>query len=160
MSDNTDFQLKPGEFWSNGILHGWTGKKCPKCEGMGLTSRWGDICRSCGGTGDEHGPLPEQLKPKLFAEAPRKPIHDDLSFEFTPERNFVYYRSHFVVKDLEVERLTPNPGWHYVVDFRLHLKKFWFDGLRWHKHGLTQTPERMREIGYVYSHGVPFGSVK
>jgi hypothetical protein len=37
---------------------GWTGRKCPHCNGTGLISDdSGGSCPHCGGTGDEYGPL-------------------------------------------------------------------------------------------------------
>jgi hypothetical protein len=48
--------LNPGESIVNGVLHGWTGNKCPKCNGIGDATE-GTPCTACGGTGDEYGPL-------------------------------------------------------------------------------------------------------
>lgn len=43
----------------NGILQGWTGKKCPRCGGDGMaydaTADNDRPCPKCGGTGDEYG---------------------------------------------------------------------------------------------------------
>ena len=56
------YDLKGGESWIDGLLHGWTGRECPICKGQGLAS--GDYverpCLGCGGTGEEHGLMPIQ----------------------------------------------------------------------------------------------------
>lgn len=36
--------------------NGWTGRKCPDCEGSGRGGDYDTPCGSCGGTGDEWGP--------------------------------------------------------------------------------------------------------
>lgn len=58
------YQLKGGEEWQDGVLHGWTGRKCEACKGHG--ERYNQMCDSdarcmnCGGTGDEWGVMPVQ----------------------------------------------------------------------------------------------------
>jgi DnaJ-class molecular chaperone len=46
---------------ADGTLHGWTGRKCPECNGTGEvpTEHSHGACRGCGGTGEEYGPIPE-----------------------------------------------------------------------------------------------------
>jgi DnaJ-class molecular chaperone len=62
------YKLKGGEAVIRGVLHGWTGRKCPRCKGTGQVRRLNTSdystderrCMSCGGTGDEHGVMPVQ----------------------------------------------------------------------------------------------------
>jgi hypothetical protein len=56
------YQLKGGEEWINGVLHGWTGNKCPSCGGHG-EKHDGSTCNECGRTGDEWGVMPTQPAP-------------------------------------------------------------------------------------------------
>lgn len=55
--------LKFGQIRVHGTLHGWTGNDCPKCKGTGEDFSDENAprtsCGWCGGTGDEHGPIPE-----------------------------------------------------------------------------------------------------
>lgn len=53
------YDLKGGEEWVEGILHGWTGKKCSACGGCGETNER-KLCNNCGGTGDDYGVMPIQ----------------------------------------------------------------------------------------------------
>lgn len=58
------YELKGGEEWIEGILHGWTGNLCKACKGYGEAYepvRDADgPCRACSGTGDEYGIMPVQ----------------------------------------------------------------------------------------------------
>ena len=58
------YVLRGGEEWVDGVLHGWTGRKCPRCDGHGVIYSPGldneARCPACGGTGDEYGVMPHQ----------------------------------------------------------------------------------------------------
>ncbi len=58
------YTLKGGEEWRDGKLHGWTGRKCSACKGLGeryISYRDRDCaCPDCGGTGEEWGLMPVQ----------------------------------------------------------------------------------------------------
>lgn len=47
------------------IKEGWTGRKCPECNGHGCDDE-NRSCAACGGTGDEHGPI--DIKPEPLVE--------------------------------------------------------------------------------------------
>lgn len=53
------YQLKGGEYVSDGILYGWTGQKCASCKGHGELAD-DTRCPSCSGVGEEHGIMPVQ----------------------------------------------------------------------------------------------------
>lgn len=42
------------------MAQGWTGRKCPSCNGNRYMDDSGVSCPSCGGTGEEWGDLPEE----------------------------------------------------------------------------------------------------
>lgn len=52
-------QLKGGEEIRDGVLFGWTGAACGKCDGYGEDNE-ARACSSCAGTGDEWGRMPAQ----------------------------------------------------------------------------------------------------
>lgn len=57
------YQLKGGEEIRDGVLFGWTGAKCAKCDGCGETSGdrlEGHACKGCAGTGEHWGHMPVQ----------------------------------------------------------------------------------------------------
>lgn len=45
--------IPAGSLILNGIVHGWTGQKCPLCE----ICEEGRVCNGCGGTEEFHGPM-------------------------------------------------------------------------------------------------------
>jgi DnaJ-class molecular chaperone len=53
------YELKNGEFVRRGLLHGWTGSRCNRCNGTGELR---DVirCPDCAGTGDAFGVMPVQ----------------------------------------------------------------------------------------------------
>lgn len=63
------YRLKGGEEIRSGLLYGWTGAKCPRCDGNGEIAEtdnedegdpWTSNCAACAGTGDEWGLMPDQ----------------------------------------------------------------------------------------------------
>lgn len=50
-----------GLVYHDGVIHGWTGRDCPKCSGTGedfsTENAPHTTCRACAGTAEEHGPL-------------------------------------------------------------------------------------------------------
>lgn len=54
------YQLKGGEYVSNGVLYGWTGELCPACRGTGEGDAGDCPCAECGGTGEQHDVMPNQ----------------------------------------------------------------------------------------------------
>lgn len=59
MAENEE--LPAGSEYINGVLHGWTGRDCPRCGGTGEDFSDANApyttCRKCGGTGEEWGKL-------------------------------------------------------------------------------------------------------
>lgn len=55
----TTYELKGGECVRRGLLHGWTGQKCTRCNGTGELI---DVvrCPDCTGTGEAYGVMPVQ----------------------------------------------------------------------------------------------------
>ena len=53
------YQLKGGEEVRNGTLYGWTGAKCPVCNGHGVDND-NHRCNACAGTGEQWGVMPDQ----------------------------------------------------------------------------------------------------
>ncbi len=66
MSRVKQYELKGGEYVKDGLLIGWTGDVCPSCGGTGEQDPddWNGgsrlSCNDCGGTGELHGVMPHQ----------------------------------------------------------------------------------------------------
>lgn len=53
------YQLRGGEYVKGGKLYGWTGQRCPRCQGTGEAID-AHACNGCGGTGEQYDLMPTQ----------------------------------------------------------------------------------------------------